>query len=263
MADNLILNSGSGGSTLATDEDASGYHYQRVKLTDGTADSTTVIASGNGVASGALRVTVASDSTGQVKLAAGSASVGTVGLNAGTAAIGSLTAGTAAIGSVTAAGTVAHSAVGTSVLPILGGSIACNMDGTTLAAVAVSEGDLSYNRCDLDGRQLVNESHPASDSYNLETSAAQTATVAVAQPGAGFSVYITHLFCSAITAQTLWVHDEDDNVLIPLQYFGANTGTVRMNLSANPIKATAVKAVEFTSTAAVAHSILLQYYIAP
>ena len=66
MADNLTLNSGSGGGDLATDQTggASGPHYQRVKLTDGTADSTTVIAAGNGTAATALRVTVASDSTG-------------------------------------------------------------------------------------------------------------------------------------------------------------------------------------------------------
>lgn len=64
MADNLTLNSGSGGAILATDESAGSVHYQIVKLADGTANSTTVIASGGGVESAALRVTVASDSTG-------------------------------------------------------------------------------------------------------------------------------------------------------------------------------------------------------
>lgn len=66
MADNVVLNTNTTtGVTLATDEAGSPLvHYQRVKLTDGTADSTTVIASGNGTNSNALRVTVASDSTG-------------------------------------------------------------------------------------------------------------------------------------------------------------------------------------------------------
>lgn len=68
MADNVVLNTNTTtGVTLATDEAGSpSVHYQRVKLTDGTADSTTVIASGNGTNSNALRVTVASDSTGVI-----------------------------------------------------------------------------------------------------------------------------------------------------------------------------------------------------
>jgi len=41
VADDLTLNAGSGGATLATDETAGALHYQRVKVTDGTADSTT------------------------------------------------------------------------------------------------------------------------------------------------------------------------------------------------------------------------------
>lgn len=64
MADNVTLNSGSGGATLATDEVGGTDHYQKVKLADGTADSSTMIAAGGGVEAGALRVTVASDSTG-------------------------------------------------------------------------------------------------------------------------------------------------------------------------------------------------------
>lgn len=63
MADNTTLDPGAGGSVIATD-DITGVHYQRVKLTDGVADSATVIAAGGGAEAGALRVTVASDSTG-------------------------------------------------------------------------------------------------------------------------------------------------------------------------------------------------------
>lgn len=62
MADNVAITAGSG-TTIATD-DVSGTHYQRMKLVDGTLDSTTAIAAGGGVESGALRVTIASDSTG-------------------------------------------------------------------------------------------------------------------------------------------------------------------------------------------------------
>lgn len=42
MADNLTLNAGSGGSTAATD-DVGGVHFQKVKIADGTADSSAMI----------------------------------------------------------------------------------------------------------------------------------------------------------------------------------------------------------------------------
>ena len=64
MADDITLNSGTGGSTLATDEDASSRHYQIIKVADGTADSTTEIQAGNGLAANALRVTLPTDGTG-------------------------------------------------------------------------------------------------------------------------------------------------------------------------------------------------------
>lgn len=62
MADNVAITAGSG-TSVATDQCGTD-HYQKVKLTDGTADSTTMIVAGGGVEAGALRVTVASDSTG-------------------------------------------------------------------------------------------------------------------------------------------------------------------------------------------------------
>lgn len=70
MADNVTLNSGSGGASLATDDvtDAGGAHYQRVKLTDGTANSETHIQAGGGTEANALRVTIANDSTGVVSV---------------------------------------------------------------------------------------------------------------------------------------------------------------------------------------------------
>lgn len=67
MADNVTLDPGAGGAVAATD-DVGGVHYQRVKLVDGTLDSATAIASGGGVEAGALRVTIASDSTGVVSI---------------------------------------------------------------------------------------------------------------------------------------------------------------------------------------------------
>lgn len=63
MAENVVLNSGTGGDTVAAD-DIAGVKHQRVKLSlgaDGTAADAPV---GGGVESGVLRVTIASDSTG-------------------------------------------------------------------------------------------------------------------------------------------------------------------------------------------------------
>lgn len=70
MADNVTLNAGTGGSTLATDDvtDAGGAHYQRVKLTDGTANSETHVHVAGGAEANALRVTIANDSTGLVSV---------------------------------------------------------------------------------------------------------------------------------------------------------------------------------------------------
>lgn len=90
MADNLTLNSGSGGATLAADE-ISGVHHQRVKIQHGadgsatdvstasplpvsdaggslTVDNSTLSVVGGGTESTALRVTLASDSTGVVSV---------------------------------------------------------------------------------------------------------------------------------------------------------------------------------------------------
>lgn len=67
MANNIDITAGSG-TTVATD-DISGSHYQRIKLTDGTEDSSTPVSTGNGVAANGIRVTVASDCDGQIALA--------------------------------------------------------------------------------------------------------------------------------------------------------------------------------------------------
>lgn len=63
MSDNTQLNAGSGGDTIASD-DIAGVKYQRVKLSCGADGSATDVTVGGGVEATALRVTLASDSTG-------------------------------------------------------------------------------------------------------------------------------------------------------------------------------------------------------
>lgn len=246
MADDITLNTGTGGSTLATDEDSSSRHYQLVKLADGTADATAIIAADAGVGANALRVILASDSPFTLK--AGSASIGKVVLEAGSALIGTIQ------------GNVAHDAVGTGIQPLLGGSVSYEMDGTT-PGVAVAEGDISRLKSSRDGQLLTTTDHPASGNANDNSSSAQIATELVAQPAAGFSVYLDWVAISSLTAQTTKVHDEDDVVVVPLQYTGANGNVM---LAFKPaIRLTAAKAMEYTTTAAVATSIIVGYHIAP
>ena len=67
MANNVLLpatGTGTASITQVTDETSAGVHIPVVKIADGTADSTTRVNIGNGVAANALRVTLATDGTG-------------------------------------------------------------------------------------------------------------------------------------------------------------------------------------------------------
>ncbi len=81
MADNVAITAGAG-TSIATD-DVAGAHYQKVKLYDSTADSSTGIGLGNGTAATALRVTLPTDGTGVVGLNAGTNAIGKLAANSG------------------------------------------------------------------------------------------------------------------------------------------------------------------------------------
>ena len=92
MADNTTLSAGTAdGAIIATDETAAGsIHYQVVKLADGTADSTTVIAVDVGAKANAIRTAPANDITdatyiGDIKfgeeLPAGTQLIGKTGID--------------------------------------------------------------------------------------------------------------------------------------------------------------------------------------
>lgn len=126
MADNTVLNAGTGGDTIASD-DIAGVKYQRVKVTFGvdgaaadvaaasplpvdasgvavpvtdnggslTVDNAALSVVGGGVEATAMRVTLANDSTGVLSVDDNGGSLtidGTVTLGAGSAAIGKLAA---------------------------------------------------------------------------------------------------------------------------------------------------------------------------
>jgi hypothetical protein len=80
MVDNIDVTPGTG-KTIAAD-DVSGVLYQRVKVSVGADGVATDASVGNGATdTGTLRVTVASDSTGQTKLAAGTNIAGKFGID--------------------------------------------------------------------------------------------------------------------------------------------------------------------------------------
>ena len=66
MADNVNITAGAG-TVIATDQ-VGVDHFQKIKLADGTDNSSTMIVAGGGVEAAALRVTLASDSTGVVSV---------------------------------------------------------------------------------------------------------------------------------------------------------------------------------------------------
>ena len=167
MADNITLNSGSGGSTAWTDEVTGSKHAQIVKLADGTADSTTVIASGNGVAAGALRVTLASDGTGIVALTTSTASIGKLAANSGVdigdVDITSIIPGTGA----TNLGKAIDTALGATDTGVL----ALTVRDDALATLTEIDGDISALRVDSTGRLWCNVSNTVTVGSHAVTNA--------------------------------------------------------------------------------------------
>jgi hypothetical protein len=85
VADNTTIDAGSGGDVIATD-DIGGVKYQRVKISQGADGSATDVGIGGGTEATALRVTIASDSTGVLSIDDNGAAItvdGTVTANLG------------------------------------------------------------------------------------------------------------------------------------------------------------------------------------
>ena len=154
MTDGTItLNSGSGGESVATDEIA-GAAYQKIKLTDGTEDGTTDIEAGNGTAASALRVTIASDTTGVLSVDdnGGSLTVdGTVNLSATDNAVldnidsntdfGAITGGGSESGALRV--TLANDSTGLVSINDGGGSL--TIDGTVTANLSATDNTVLDN----------------------------------------------------------------------------------------------------------------------
>lgn len=244
MADNVTITAGTG-TTIATDQVGTD-HYQKVKLADGTADSSTMVLAGGGVEAAALRVTIASDSTGVVSVDDNSSSL-TID------------------GTVTAANTAGDIAsdAADSGNPVKIGGKAVNMDGTA-PGTAVTEADRANFITDLYGRQCVETAHPNFWSVAVNYTGAQTAVEVKATPGASLSLYITDVVVSngATAGNVKFLEDTASAVdKIEVMYFAINGGaTLHFR---TPIKLTANKNLGMTSVTCTTHSITVCGYTAP
>lgn len=267
MADNTVLNAGAGGDTIATD-DIVGVKYQRVKLVDGTLDSTAAIP---GDATNGLDV----DVTRLPALVAGSANIGDVdvltlpALPAGTNNIGdidvlTLPNVTLAAGTNTneVVGDVAHDAAAAG-NPIGVSGIAQDMDDTAPPNRVSAEADATRIATDRDGTQFVHPHGPQVWSYHEDSSSALTDAVVHAAPGVGLSLYVTDIIVStgAATALNVFFEEGVTKVLGPW-YLEAVAGRGLALHLQTPKKITANTALTITTSAAIAHGIDVTGFIA-
>lgn len=232
MADNVTLNSGTGGATLATDEVGTD-HYQRVKLTDGTADSSTVIEAGGGLEATALRVTIASDSTGVVSVDdnGGSLTVdGTVTANLSatdnavldsidTAVNGTITVDLGANNDIQGVETENAAVAGNPVL------VGARYD---LTPRTLGDGDAGALAVDVNGHLITS---PHADDVALSDNISNTITVETDHAGG----YVAKAVFPFMFDGSTWDRVRGDSTNGLLVNLGANndiTGTVTANLSA-------------------------------
>ena len=150
MADDVLLNAGSGGETVATDQAAGGEHYQVVKLADGTADSTTHIPlSGdlsNGLDVDVTRVqgTVTVDGSAVTQPVSGTITLGSnSGVDIGDVDVTSIVPGTGAT-NLGKAEDAAHTTGDTGVM-------ALGVRNDNLAALAGTDGDYAPLQVNAEG----------------------------------------------------------------------------------------------------------------
>lgn len=180
MADNVPITAGAG-TDIATDQLVGGEHVQIVKLADGTPDSGTRIAAGGGAEAGALRVTMASDSTGVVSIDDNGASI-TVD------------------GSVAAAGAgdVAHDAADSG-NPVKVGLKAIAHKTSPTAVAAADRTDWYGNR---HGIPFFMGGHPNTKTLRVNYTAAQT-NAAIITETAGMACVVTQIQVVASNANTV------------------------------------------------------------
>jgi hypothetical protein len=251
-------------------------------LTTIDGDTGTLAVVGGGAEATALRVTIASDSTGVVSVDdnGGALTVdGTVTANlaAGTNNIGdvdvlSIAAGDNNIGNVDivtmpnvtlAAGTNTNEVVGDAAHdaaaagnPVLVAGSAQNTDDTAPPNRVSAESDATRLATDLDGSLFVRPHGPQVWSYHSNGSSALTDASVHAAPGAGLSLYVTDIIVStgAATAMNFFLKEGASTVFGPI-YLEAVAGRGFCHRFATPKKITANTALTITTSAAIAQSV--------
>ena len=201
---------------------------------------------GGGTEAAALRVTMASDSTGVV-------SVDDNG--------GSLTVDNGGTFAVQAAGDIAHDAADSG-NPIKTGSKSVLFNGTAPPNAAASEGDRVNHIADEYGRQFVEITHPNHWDVSVDYAVAQTNATVKAAPGAGLSLYITDILLSnGATAGNVTLLDGSGGT-VKWEAYPAITGGAK-DSRRSPIKLTANTLLAITSTTVTTHSLTISGFTAP
>jgi len=192
MADNTILNLGSGGDTIATDDIGPGVKYQRVKVTlgaDGVNDGD--VASGNPMPVGGNVAHDAADAGNPTKIG-GKATTSlptAVGNGDRVDASFDLQGQQRITGTVQVNGTITHDA------PDGGQPVKIGAVAESTESAAVADGDRTNLIADLNGKLVVSP-YAVKERFTSGVTAAITGTAntaVIAAPGASLSLHITHI----------------------------------------------------------------------
>lgn len=188
--------------------------------------------------------------------------VGQAGVQGGAGAVSATTQRIAIAtdaNAVTAVGTVADDAT-TPGAPVMVGGTAKSPDGTDPGNVS-AENDVARTITDLNRRVYVNTNHPRSLHKHLNGSSAYTDESIAADPGDGFQIVITSIIAStgAATALNFFLEEGSTTIFGPI-YLEAVAGR---GFASGPIylPVTPSTAVTLTSSAAIAQSYDIDYYI--
>ncbi len=219
---------------------------------------------GSGTATGALRVELPTNGTGTVGLNAGTNNIGDVdilSIAAGDNNIGNvdIVSGTVTTVTTLTGGGIAHDSADSG-NPHKMGAKAYSPDGTT-PGTAVAEADRTDLKADLDGRLFVNPRSPRQLHKHLDGSSAYTDEAVAADPGDGFQIVITSIIVStgAATALNFFLEEGATKIFGPI-YLEATAGR---GFVSGPIylPVTASTAVTITTSAAIAQSVDIDYFI--
>lgn len=132
-------------------------------------------------------------------------------------------------------------------------------DGTT-PGTAVAEGDRTDAKGNLDGQLFVQTEHPRWGSYHVDGSSALTDATVAASPGAGFQTVITNISFSsgAATAINMFLEEGASKIFGPI-YLEAVAGRGFCTPAGFRKHVTAATALTITTSAAIAHSVDIQY----